>query len=145
MKIYLDFDGTVLEHAYPKMGRCNFGGIEVIKKLQGAGHEIILNTYRADLNDGTLEQALRLLNEKYWMLLKDRKDSEDFEMKPITNWCKNKINPHPWSLLKAIELNEMYIDDIAYGMPLKKAVMTTGDMVDWNEVEKQLMEHGIIK
>jgi hypothetical protein len=29
MVIYLDFDGTVVEFSYPKIGRCNFGCIEV--------------------------------------------------------------------------------------------------------------------
>jgi hypothetical protein len=77
MEIYLDFDGTVVEHQYPKMGRCNFGCFEVIKKLQNAGHVIILNTYRADCEDGTLEEALKLINDDYWHLLKDRKNIKE--------------------------------------------------------------------
>ena len=43
-KIYLDFDGTCVEHRYPEIGKYNFGAIEVIEKLQQAGHNIILNT-----------------------------------------------------------------------------------------------------
>ncbi len=58
MKIYLDFDGTVVEHDYPRIGRCNFGCIEVIKKLQDAGHEIVINTMRSEFNDGSLQKAL---------------------------------------------------------------------------------------
>lgn len=143
MEIILDFDGTVVEHRYPKMGRCNFGCIEVIKKLQDAGHKIILNTYRADCKDGTLEEALKLLNEQYWMLLRDRSLREDFEMQPITEFYKEKVQPgvFDWETIK--KENRLYIDDIAYKMPLKKAVMTTGDMVDWDELDKQFKEHGL--
>lgn len=60
MKIYLDFDGTVVEHAYPRIGRDNFGCVEIIRRLQDAGHEIVLNTYRADCANGSLEAAGRL-------------------------------------------------------------------------------------
>jgi len=63
MKIYLDFDGTVVEHEYPEIGKYNKGAFKVIKKLQDAGHEIILNTYRADCNDGTLEAAKAYLDQ----------------------------------------------------------------------------------
>ena len=55
MLIQLDFDGTVVEFDYPKIGLLNPGSVEVIDKLRKAGHDIVLNTYRADLNDGTLD------------------------------------------------------------------------------------------
>ena len=58
MLIYLDFDGTVVEHAYPEIGADNPKALKVIRRLQDAGHHIILNTYRADLNDGSLQEAL---------------------------------------------------------------------------------------
>jgi len=143
MEIILDFDGTVVEHNYPKMGRCNFGCFEVLKKLQDAGHKIILNTYRADCNNGTLEQALKLLNEQYWMMLKDRSMREDFEMKPITEFYKSKVDPHPfdWEAIKRD--NRIFIDDIAYNIPLKKACMVQSDMVDWDELDKQFEENGM--
>ena len=63
MLIQLDFDGTVVEFDYPKIGLLNPGSVEVIDKLRKAGHEIVLNTYRADLNDGTLEDAHAFLKE----------------------------------------------------------------------------------
>jgi len=145
MRIYLDFDGTVVEHQYPKMGRCNFGSIEVIKKLQDSGHEIILNTYRSETNNGTLESALKLLNEQYWMILRDRNSRENFEMKPITKYCKGKIHPNifDWETIK--NTNEMYIDDQALNIPLKKAAMIDGMMVDWDELDKQFEANGIYK
>ena len=51
MQIFLDFDGTVVEHYYPLIGAYNPGCKEVISKLQQAGHEVILNTYRVEIDD----------------------------------------------------------------------------------------------
>lgn len=142
MKIYLDFDGTVVEHEYPKIGRCNFGCFEVIKKLQDAGHEIVLNTYRADCADGTLEQALKLINENHWMLIKDRMCNIGFEIKPIgATSCK--IFPAIWNIDQAITYGIIFIDDMAPNMPLKNAVMTNGKMVDWDVLDKIFEEKGI--
>lgn len=144
MKIYLDFDGTVVEHQYPKIGRCNFGCMEVIKKLQDAGHEVILNTYRADCNNGTLQEALRILNEKAWMLRKGRSsDSTEFSLLPITKWEPTKKHPHPWSWPMMKMFMEIWIDDIATGIPLKPAVMVSGNMVDWDRLDLEFQENGI--
>lgn len=143
LTIYLDFDGTVVEHEYPEIGRCNFGSFEVIKKLQDAGHRIILNTYRADLKNGSLEKAIKLINEDHWMLLKEFDDT--FELKPITEWTTEKIYPHrfDWERIKASK--ELFIDDIAQDMPLKKACMVQGNMVDWDELDKQFLANGLYK
>jgi len=141
MIIYLDFDGTVVEHQYPKMGRCNFGCFEVMKKLQDAGHEIILNTYRADIGDGTLEEALSLINDRCNVYIKDRSQRDTFDLLPITA-TERKIYPAPWHLEQARQTQTLFIDDIAHGMPLKPAVMTKGRMVDWDEVDKQLEQNG---
>lgn len=142
MKIYLDFDGTVVEHTYPTIGRCNFGCFEVIKKLQDAGHEIILNTMRVELNDGTFEKSLKHLSNG-WMMIKDKSKRDSFEMKEITDYTKSKIHPHRWDLENSIKIGEMYIDDIATDIPLKDAVMTNGKMVDWDELDRQFIEYKI--
>lgn len=68
MIIYLDFDGTVVEHEYPKIGRFNPMAFQVIKKLQDAGHHVTLNTMRSELGDATLQSALEYINEKGWMV-----------------------------------------------------------------------------
>ena len=58
MVIYLDFDGTVVEHQYPIIGQPNPNCFEVLDKLIKAGHKIILNTMRVEFQDGTLEEAI---------------------------------------------------------------------------------------
>ena len=143
MIIYLDYDGTVTEHAYPSIGRCNFGCIEVIRRIQDSGHDVILNTMRVEFRDNSLQKALEWF-EKAWMLVKDRSQRDTFELKPITH-TKYKIHPWPWDLDEAIKHNQLYIDDIATGIPLKPCCMISGNMVDWDEVERQLVLKGIIK
>ncbi len=56
MKIAVDFDGTIVEHAYPAIGREMRGAFQALKKLQEQGHQLILWTYRAGR---TLDLAIR--------------------------------------------------------------------------------------
>ena len=44
--IAIDFDGTIVENAYPKIGKPTFFAFETMKKLQSEGHRLILWTYR---------------------------------------------------------------------------------------------------
>ena len=96
-KIYLDFDGTCVEFAYPQIGRANFGCIEVIEKLQQAGHTIILNTYRVECEDGTLEQAMEWF-ERAWMYLIDeeRRITKNLNLKLPFECTSYKHNPEYW-------------------------------------------------
>jgi hypothetical protein len=132
MNIYLDFDGTVVEHYYPELGAPNPHALRVIAKLQANGHQLILNTYRADLNDGSLEEALAYLNS-------------NGEIKPITEHLEAKVNPPSFELLEAIRSGELYIDDISVGIPMRRnKVLEWGLMVDWIELERLLDSHSLI-
>lgn len=42
----IDFDGTIVEDAYPKIGKPKLFAFETLKKLQQDGHRLILWTYR---------------------------------------------------------------------------------------------------
>lgn len=46
LTIAIDFDGTIVEDQYPKIGKPQLFAFETIKKLQEKGHRIILWTYR---------------------------------------------------------------------------------------------------
>ncbi|MDO4190746.1 MAG: hypothetical protein Q4D14_03535 [Bacteroidales bacterium] len=46
MRIAVDFDGTIVEHAYPEIGKPIPFAIDVLKRLQNDGHQIILWTVR---------------------------------------------------------------------------------------------------
>ena len=45
--IAVDFDGTIVEDAYPKIGKPTLFAFETLKMLQEKGHRLILWTYRS--------------------------------------------------------------------------------------------------
>ena len=47
MKIAVDFDGTIVEHKYPEIGKEVMFAIQTLKALQEQGHQLILWTYRS--------------------------------------------------------------------------------------------------
>jgi hypothetical protein len=46
--IAIDFDGTIVDHAFPKIGNPKPHAFEVIKELKAAGYKLILWTCRED-------------------------------------------------------------------------------------------------
>ena len=44
--IAIDFDGTIVEHAYPAIGKEMLFAFETLKALQKKGHKLILWTFR---------------------------------------------------------------------------------------------------
>ncbi len=133
MKIYLDFDGTVVEHYFPEIGAENPHAIKVIARIQAAGHEIVLNTYRADIDVQHVQEALDFIH------------SFEEIQQPIEKFLPQKLEPRSFDLEVAKESNQLYIDDIATGIPMRRnIVLEHGMMVDWVELEKKLEEGGII-
>ena len=59
MIVAFDFDGTVVEHQFPKIGPPLPGAIETLRALQDAGHTLILWTCRKGLE---LQAALEWLD-----------------------------------------------------------------------------------
>lgn len=55
LTIAVDFDGTIVEDAYPAIGKPKLFAFETLKKLQEKGHRLILWTYR---NGKHLEEAV---------------------------------------------------------------------------------------
>lgn len=47
MTIAIDFDGTIVEHKYPEIGREQTFAFSTLKELQKQGHKLILWTYRS--------------------------------------------------------------------------------------------------
>ena len=47
MKIAVDFDGTIVEHKYPAIGKELLFAFETLKELQRQKHQLILWTYRS--------------------------------------------------------------------------------------------------
>lgn len=51
--VAVDFDGTIVEHEYPKIGKVVPGAFETINALVTKGHKVILHTMRSgkELNE----------------------------------------------------------------------------------------------
>lgn len=47
MIIAVDFDGTIVEHRYPEIGKELFFAIDTLKALNKKGHQLILWTFRS--------------------------------------------------------------------------------------------------
>ncbi|MEZ5070588.1 MAG: hypothetical protein R2751_06405 [Bacteroidales bacterium] len=47
LKIAVDFDGTIVEHKYPEIGKELLFAFDTLKALQKQKHQLILWTYRA--------------------------------------------------------------------------------------------------
>lgn len=47
MIIAVDFDGTIVEHEYPEIGKPKLFAFETLRAFQDQGHQLILWTYRA--------------------------------------------------------------------------------------------------
>lgn len=132
LTIYLDFDGTVVEHAYPEIGAPNPGGLEVIRKLQQAGHTIILNTYRSDIDLPSLEAAIAYLEQ------------EEHELRPLHDVTPLKIHPPDWNWESFMETGIIYIDDTCSGTPLtRNLTLPHGFMVDWKVLDDWFEEMGV--
>ena len=98
---YLDFDRTIQELPYPEtdINFLNENCIEFVERIKELGYKLVLNTYRADLKNGSLEQALQSI-------------ASVVEFDEI---AANKITPQPFDL----NIDSLFIDDESEGIPLK--------------------------
>lgn len=121
--IGIDFDGTCVRHEYPAIGEPIEGCIEVLTKLQKAGHKLILYTMRSE---DRLCDAVEYL------------EGEGIELYAVNENPSQKY----WTKSPKIFCN-VYIDDCSIGCPL--VVPDRGrPYVDWVEVENLLLERGLI-
>ena len=129
MIIAVDFDGTIVTHEYPEIGRPIKGAIETIKTIIDNGHKVFLWTMRCSKKyqrRDLLQEAADYCN-KYGIELYGANTS------PSQFSTSNKQYAH------------LYIDDAALGCPL----IDPGDSwdrpyVDWYEVGKILVEKNVI-
>jgi hypothetical protein len=61
MTIAVDFDGTIVEHAYPEIGKEMLFAFDTLKALQKKGHKLILWTIR---EGELLEEAVNYCKER---------------------------------------------------------------------------------
>ena len=121
MIVGLDFDGTVVEHAYPAIGLELPGAFDWLKKAEAEyGVEYILYTMR----DGhELSAAVRYCGDR--------------------GICFLGVNTNPtqmhWTMSPKAYCH-LYIDDAAMGVPLLEPVSGRRAYVDWVVAGPMLME-----
>lgn len=118
MEICVDFDGTVVDHAYPSVGVDVPGAVDTLKLLVMYGHKIILYTMRSDKYGSTsLQDAIDWYGENGIPLY------------------GVQVNPtqHNWTTSPKC-YGQLYIDDAAFGAPLINIEGFNRPCVDWTKV-----------
>jgi hypothetical protein len=101
--LLIDFDGTVVEHAFPRIGKPMPQVFEVLKELQEAGWKLILWTCREDVEG---EPKMQFLTEAVEFCRQNgiefdavNESFEDFregqpslKRKPYATWCIDDRN-----------------------------------------------------
>jgi len=76
----IDFDGTIVDDAYPKIGKPKLFAFETLKNLQQDGHRLILWTYRYGK---TLQEAVEFCKENgiVFYAINNSFPNEDYDSK----------------------------------------------------------------
>lgn len=128
MNFLLDFDSTVVVDEYPNIGKANPHALRVLKKVQ-KNHSIILNSFRAEAYDGSLEDAIDYLTRNNIFLHMA---------------LSSRIMPYEWDVDYFIRTGNFHIDDKSFGIPLIRSEGKSRWMVDWIKVEIILQIKGLI-
>jgi hypothetical protein len=120
--ICVDFDGTIVDHAYPEIGKPVPGAIETLKIWSDAGVKIILWTMRSEI---TLIEAAHYVQDN-----------------GVELWGVNR-NPEQDTWTESPKAyGQVYIDDAAAMMPLIHYAGFKRPCVNWkliqSDVEKRL-------
>lgn len=119
--IAVDFDGTIVEHRFPDIGKPVPLALETLRECRELGAELILWTMRSDSKEENyLSQAVEYLDANGIELF-------GINQNPETDWS---TSPKAYA--------HIYVDDAALGCPLMPS--TTGrPMVDWAKVRPVLI------
>ena len=115
MIIAVDFDGTIVEHRYPKIGSEIPFATDTLKMLIKDGHQLILWSVR---EGKLLQEAVDWCHERgvdFWAVNKDYPEEEE------------EKNNHFSRKLKV----EMFIDD-----------RNLGGLPDWGTIYQMITKHG---
>lgn len=119
MLIAIDFDGTIVEHEFPEIGKECPGAFEWMKKWQEAGAKLILWTMRSDgQNSGdVLTQTVEFCKQ-------NGVEFYGVNSNPSQSWS---TSPKAYA--------KLYIDDAGFGCPLIESKKSGNrPMVDWSIV-----------
>ncbi len=112
----IDFDGTIVDHEFPKIGKLKPHAIRVMNRLQAKGHKIIIWTCRKDTDKKYLTDVVRFLNSRGFY-----PDAVNVNIDPNLNFANPKV------------LADFYLDDRSF--PPFPA---------WEDFEKSMEKMGIL-
>jgi len=141
MDIIIDFDGTVVSHEFPNVGK-DIGAIKVLNELIENGHRLILFTMRSNNGDLPLitPQGIVPISGDF---LDDAIAWFEFNCIPLFGIQTNPGQEKWTSSPKAY--GQIIIDDVALGCPLKiDETISKRPFVDWKKVRKLLIKQGVI-
>lgn len=140
MYIAIDFDGTCVAHEFPKIGQ-DIGAAPVLRKLIESGHQLILFTMRSNKQDvKTNDYNIHGTSDNYLTQAVQWFQKNEIPLAGIN------VNPRQSTWTNSPKAYaQLYIDDAALGIPLliNKSV-SERPFVNWEEVEKRLIEKGLI-
>ena len=118
MKIAIDFDGTIVEHCFPAIGRAVPKAFYWMRRFQQAGAKLILFTMRSDgqKHGDVLTQAVEFCRRQGIEFYGVNRDPDQ------DTWTSS---PKAYA--------QRYIDDAAVGCPLAYPV-SGRPYVDWDKV-----------
>lgn len=141
MIIAIDFDGTCVTHDFPRVGK-EIGAPRVLKKLVENGHQLVLWTMRSDRASGTVDKSITeadyTIHPNYSNYLTQAVEWFKKHNIPLYGIQSNPTQKQWTDSPKAYA--HLYIDDSALGIPLKYESGESRPYVDWEEVEKLLIE-----
>lgn len=141
--ITIDFDGTVVTHSFPEIGK-DIGADIVLQMLVNNGHSLILSTMRCDDPEGKFEQNF---NNGY-------KIHSGMFLEQAVNWFNERNIPlwgiqenptqHTWTDTKKI-YSHLIIDDTNLGISLLK-IESISDryFVNWADTSYMLYCKGLL-
>ena len=130
MYICIDFDGTIVDHTFPEVGKPVPGAVEWMKTWQKSGAKLILFTMRGNQWDGGrnfLHEAVNYLSANDLQFFGiNRNPTQD-------DWTKS---PKAYG--------QVYVDDAAFGCPMTDVAGFNRRCVDWSivgpEIHKMLLK-----
>tara|TARA_R100001244_G_scaffold31540_1_gene30202 strand:+ start:1666 stop:2103 length:438 start_codon:yes stop_codon:yes gene_type:complete len=140
MIIGIDFDGTIVEHAFPLVGKAVPHALRVMKRLLANDHQLILWTMRSDI---PADSDLSLVRENVTEAQSTLDDALAYLM--VNDVGLFGVNENPdqddWSSSPKAYCH-IYIDDAALGCPLMQPVKEKRPFVDWLAIEQILAHNG---
>lgn len=123
--IAIDFDGTIVEHRFPDIGKPVPGAIETMRECVALGAKLILWTMRSDAEK---TERGTVLSDAVDMLRSHGIELFGVNRNPETDWSDSpKAYAH------------VYVDDAALGCPLIPDSRGKRPMVDWSRVRPVLL------